>query len=29
MQATRTNSGAIMVNDFDGRFVQALSAERR
>lgn len=28
MQATRTNSGAIVVNDFDGRFVNAMSGER-
>ncbi len=29
MQATRTNSGAVVVSDFDGRLVQSLSGERR
>lgn len=29
MQATRTNSGAVVVNDFDGRFVHGISGERR
>lgn len=29
MQATRTNNGAVVVNDFDGRFVHGLSGERR
>lgn len=28
LQATRTNSGAIIVNDFDGRFVHGFSGER-
>lgn len=29
LQATRTNSGAVVVNDFDGRYVHGLSGERR
>lgn len=29
LQATKTNSGAVVVNDFDGRYVHGLSGERR
>jgi hypothetical protein len=29
MQATKTNSGAVVVNDFDGHFMHGLSGERR
>lgn len=29
LQATRTNCGAIVVNDFDGRYIHSLSGERR
>jgi hypothetical protein len=29
LQATRTNSGAVVVNDFDGRYVHGMSGERR
>ncbi|HTI52159.1 MAG TPA: hypothetical protein VL475_14450 [Planctomycetaceae bacterium] len=29
LQATRTNCGAVVVSDFDGRLIQHLSGERR